>query len=571
MAVVGITISIYSSPESVPAAVSETPVMSEKPSDTVSENSLTPSFIPESSVEIKEVDTSNILFGKGVTVEGVDLSGMSLSDAYYAMEETLNGIRDTITISIKCDGKTLTLTENDFKFDTDISDVLIQAYHYSRKELDTPTVSISENNGVTDFNVTSIINNASVNAAVKKAAEYFDIKPVQAHVVSFDPSATEKFTYADGSNGYLVDRDELSDKINNILSQDIKTGSFSIETKETPYTIKLADIKANTKLIASHSTKAVNVWASVHNMELALESANGVEVKPGETFSFNGTTGNTTNGDLGYVPSTAIVGGKYEQQYGGGICQASTTIYLCAVKADMEIVERYAHQYASSYADRGLDATVDYGNLDMKFKNTGKYSIYIATYSYDYDYDGYDELMVEMYGSPSTEYDEIVPVGWVTTVGSSSYSAKGAKVYFKDGKEVKREYLPSGSYDFHGEGSGYIYSLMPDDVSYGPVYVSPTMSIPTIYSPNGCGSNAPIPYGTAGDAPVEESSESKPDESSVSSISQVSVESSTIMPSNSNPESSLSHIQSSIMSAPESSVNSNPNESSVPEETQSET
>lgn len=453
-------------------------------------------LISQESVEIEKVDTTNILFGKGVTVEGIDLSGKSLSDAYEAMEDKLKDIRDNINISINCDGKSITLTQDDFKFDTDIADVLVQAYHYSRNELASPTVQTTKNNDITDFNVTSVINKDSIKSAVKKVAKKFDVQPVNAHVSKFNPEATEKFTYVNGSNGYLVDQNTIETKINDILSQQTKTGNFSVETVETPYTVSLADIKANTKLIASHATTANNVWASNHNMELAIKSANGMEVKPGETFSFNTMTGDTTNGSLGYVESTAIVNGKYVPQYGGGICQASTTIYLCALKADMEVVERHAHQYPSSYADRGLDATVDYGNLDMKFKNTGKYSIYIATYVYDYNGDGCDEIMVEMYGAPFTDFDEVVPVGWVTSAGSSSYSAMGAKVYFKNGKEIKRVYLPEGSYDYKYDTYDSAASMIPSDPSYGPKDVSPTGKIPTIYSPGGNGSSAPLPYGT---------------------------------------------------------------------------
>ncbi|MDD6490070.1 MAG: VanW family protein [Clostridia bacterium] len=497
---VGTVLALNMNKDTVPAETPEsshlTVPSATDESSNKSESSLT--SIPQESAEIKEVDTKDILFGKGVTVEGIDLTGKSLSDSYEVMKDTLANIRDNINISISCDGKSLTLTQDDFSFDTNVADVLVQAYHYSRGELDTPTVQTISNNGSTDFKITSIINNSSIKKAVKKTAKQFNVEPVDAHVVSFDPTAVEKFTYADGSNGYLVDQNVLESKITDILSKDIKTGSFSIETTETPYKVTLAEIKANTKLIASHSTTANNVWASNHNMELAIKTASGTEVKPGEVFSFNGMTGDTTNGLLGYVPSTAIVGGRYEQQYGGGICQASTTIYICALKADMEVVERHAHQYPSSYAERGLDATVDYGNLDMQFKNSGKYSIYIATYVYDYNGDGCNELMVEMYGSPFKDFDEVVPVGWVDSVGSSSFSAKGAKVYFKNGKEIKREYLPVGSYDYKYDTYYSAQAMMPSDPSFGPVDVSPTMKTPTVYSPGGNGSNAPVPYGTGG-------------------------------------------------------------------------
>ncbi len=456
-----------------------------------------PSVIRTEEAQIKTINTSTIVFGDGVTVSGVDLSGKTLSDAYDAMQDRVLELRDKIRITVTCDGDDFYLTEDDFKFDTDLPEVLIQAYHFSRGELDTPTVFTNYNDGKTDFKVTSVINKDSIDGAVAKVSDEFDVKPVDAHVETFEPTKTEKFTYADGRDGYLIDQKIVKQNITDIVTGSTKTGAFKIETKKTPFSKTLADVKANTKLIASHCTTANNVWASNFNMELAIKTCNGYIVNPGETFSFNGMTGDTTNGSLGYVKSTAIVHGKYEQQYGGGICQASTTMYLAALKADMEVVERHGHQFASAYAERGLDATVDYGYLDMQFKNTRDYPIYIATYVYDYYGNGMDEIMVEIYGPLSTEFDEIVPVGWVTWAGSESYSAKGAKVYFKNGKEIKREYLPSSLYDYKYDNYNTAAYYMVSDPDFGPRDVYPTNSTPTIFSPGGCGSNSPVAYGTA--------------------------------------------------------------------------
>lgn len=453
--------------------------------------------IRETSANIKTINTASIVFGDNVTVSGVKVAGKTLSEAYDAMQNRLKDLRDDIKIEIKCGTKNLTLTQNDFAFDTDVSNVLIQAYHYSRGELDEPTVPYADNGGVMDFTVTSVINKNSISTAVKKVAEKFDVQPKDAHVKSFNPEASEKFTYEKGSDGYLISQKVVTEEITSILQKPEKHGGFTVEAVRTPYTKTLESVKANTKLIGSHCTTANNVWASVYNMELAIKSCNGYVVKPGDTFSFNEMTGDTTTGALGYVPSTAIVEGRYEQQYGGGICQAATTIYIAAMKAGMEAIERHAHQYASVYADRGIDATVDYGSLDMKFKNNFEYPVYIATYVYDYNGDGMDELCVEFYGPISAEYDEIRPVGWINYIGDSGYGASGAQIYFKDGKEVKREYLPSGDYDYHGESYYSLANDMPSDVEYGPREVQPTGEVPTIYSPNGCGSSAPVPYGTA--------------------------------------------------------------------------
>ncbi len=459
----------------------------------------------EEKPETSGIDTTNILFGKNVTVEGVDLSGKSLTQAYDAMQDKLLEIREPISIAIVCEGKTLTLTQNDFEFDTNLSTVLIQAYHYSRGEINELTVENTYDNGVTNFRVDSQINTESVDAAIKRAADFYDVLPVDAHVTSFDPTATEKFTYADGSDGFMLDHDELSSRIKGILEQPEKKGSFSIEKHLTKFKVTLPEIKANTKLIASHKTTARNVYASNENMKLAIRAASGTVVNPGEIFSFNEMTGDTTNGNVhhyangvegSYVPSQAYVQGESRDEFGGGICQAATTIYNCALKANMEVIERHAHMFTVSYAPYGLDSTIDYGNLDMRFKNNYDLPVYIATYVYDYDYDGLEELMVEMYGPLSTEYDEIVPVGWVTYADSKNFSAMGAKVYFKDGKEVDRVNLPRGSYELHYETYYTVINYIPADVDYGPAAYA-TGEIPTVYSPNGCGKSAPIAYGTA--------------------------------------------------------------------------
>lgn len=222
----------------------------------------------------------------------------------------------------------------------------------------------------------------------------------------------------------------------------------------------------------------------------------------------------------------------------------------------MEPVERWAHAYPSVYADRGLDATVDYGNLDMKFKNTKDYPIYIATYVYDYDYDGLDELLVEMYGPLSTEYDEIVPVGWISWAGYDGYYGKGAKVYFKNGKEIKREYTPGGSYDYKYDTYSSALARIPANPDFGPTDVKPTMKPPAVFSPNGCGSNAPVAYGKAAEY-LEKAKNTKTEKKQESSVQQSSVQQSMT-------QSSVQPVQSSVQQpSVQSSVQSSVQQPSV--------
>ena len=66
-----------------------------------------------------------------------------------------------------------------------------------------------------------------------------------------------------------------------------------------------------------------------------------------------------------------------EPGLGGGICQVSSTLYNSIVLADLEIVERKNHSLPVTYVPLGRDATVSYGSVDFKFKNTRTYPIKI--------------------------------------------------------------------------------------------------------------------------------------------------------------------------------------------------
>ena len=97
---------------------------------------------------------------------------------------------------------------------------------------------------------------------------------------------------------------------------------------------------------------------------------------PGETFSYNKTTG-ARNWVNGYKSAPVIVGGKVVNGEGGGVCQVSTTIYNAALMSGLIIDEVHNHSLPSRYAPRGRDATVSYGYTDLKFSNPFNHPIYI--------------------------------------------------------------------------------------------------------------------------------------------------------------------------------------------------
>ncbi len=105
------------------------------------------------------------------------------------------------------------------------------------------------------------------------------------------------------------------------------------------------------------------------NLRLLCQALDGYIIQPGEEFSYNGVVGERT-AERGYKPATAYSGKRMIKDIGGGVCQGSTTLYNCALLADVEILERVCHGAKVGYIKLGLDAAVNWNTkTDLRFKN----------------------------------------------------------------------------------------------------------------------------------------------------------------------------------------------------------
>lgn len=112
------------------------------------------------------------------------------------------------------------------------------------------------------------------------------------------------------------------------------------------------------------------------NIKLASEKIDGTILMPGETFSYNKIVGQRTI-KAGYKEAAVYMGGKVVDGIGGGICQVSSTLYNAVLEANLEIVDRKNHYFITGYVSASKDATVSYGTIDFKFKNSRNYPIKI--------------------------------------------------------------------------------------------------------------------------------------------------------------------------------------------------
>jgi vancomycin resistance protein YoaR len=129
-----------------------------------------------------------------------------------------------------------------------------------------------------------------------------------------------------------------------------------------------AEIEEIKDIIASYSTWISGSAQRQSNIQLAVKAINNTLLWPGELFSFNEVVGPRTM-LRGYQPAPIIMMGHMEMDFGGGVCQVASTLYNAAAAADLTIIERHQHSRPVHYVPKGKDATVNYGYLDLKFKN----------------------------------------------------------------------------------------------------------------------------------------------------------------------------------------------------------
>lgn len=198
------------------------------------------------------------------------------------------------------------------------------------------------------------------------------------------------------------------------------------------------------------------------NLKVASEKINGVILAPGEIFSFNKVVGERT-AKSGFKEAVIYADGELDYGIGGGICQVSSTLYEAALKANLEIVERKNHSMTVNYLPIGCDATVSYGSVDFKFKNSRSYPIKIvATVNSgivsisicgvkeenEYDVDIIVETTQKDDFETMYEYSSSVPVGSeiIKQTGKYGYKCSTYRVLYQNGRLVSKDLLSTDTY-----------------------------------------------------------------------------------------------------------------------------
>lgn len=208
-------------------------------------------------------------------------------------------------------------------------------------------------------------------------------------------------------------------------------------------TTNMIGTEAFPNLLAQFSTKYnAKDTDRTTNLRLAAQKINGTVLMPGETFSYNTVVGERTIA-AGYKEAAMYQNGKVVDGLGGGICQISTTLYNAVLYSNLEIVERRNHQFVPSYANAGRDATVVYGSIDFRFKNTRNYPIKIlCTVSGGV-------AKCEIYGLKENPDYDVEITSRVTETTSTSIKSETYKTVRQNGQVISSERTNKDTYKRH--------------------------------------------------------------------------------------------------------------------------
>ena len=413
--------------------------------------------------------TTNSKFYENTKINGIDVSNMTMAEAENVVLTDMLNSRNEIEINLKNGDKEWKLKGTDFEVTNKIQPYIKEIASYGKTGNFFQNLKKEQqikNNGL-EFQVSykSVLGNFDdkMNEIIEEVE-----RPMETAKLVFCPNEEKTFKVDGGKSSVLVLRDELYNQID----QQLKVGKVAnveipiVEiTPEFDEKELLNSVVKRSEFSTSYETSSA---ARKNNVKRAIESFNGLIVESGQTISFNEITGKRTE-ENGYKSAHIIVGGVYVDGVGGGVCQASTTLYNALIRAGIQIDKVFHHSLPASYVPLSFDAMVSGSYSDLVFTNNLDKPIYIKTKAddktvkveiYGQDTDGVTiETRAELVKVLPHNGDKIVPdtkgeyanrilykgeylrVKWP----KEGYESKGYLRYYKDGelieeKEIRHDY-----------------------------------------------------------------------------------------------------------------------------------
>ena len=365
-------------------------------------------------------------FLDNVYVNGVDLSGYTRDEGYALMAQVKDERLNT-TYALTYGGSSWDFTPSDFNVTLDYESEMELAWNLGHvgDRADRRQVEQALKGAPAEFNSELSYDTEALDAFVDTLYDQIYVAPVDAEVAVTE---TKPVIITASQDGVQLNKDETRANLASLIETGKGDTSLPVETIHPAITSDNMEMKVVAKFSTDVSFRGSD---SRSNVRQALSYFNGYVVYPGDTCDFNAVVGPRTIG-RGFKEAPEYAGNEKVKGVGGGVCQASTTLYDAVIMANMTILERHNHSMTVSYVEPSQDAAVEYGTngkdgKNFVFRNDTEHAIYIYT-----DVDK-QNATVTIYGTRPEYHYELVSV-LVDEQKSErkryEYDMKGKYVYY---------------------------------------------------------------------------------------------------------------------------------------------
>lgn len=321
--------------------------------------------------------TSNYLYNQKIAqnifIEDVDVSNLSKKEAI----DILNAKYPKKSLKLSYGENNYTIKPEDVELVYYTEEAVDNAYNFTRENSYFKNLLsyINAKFGGKDYSIRASFNEDAMDNIIKTMSKEInrDFTNASVTVSSSDVEISSSET------GLKVNEEDTKNAI--IKHYNEKSyEKIDIEVDVIQPEIKTSDLSDIDSILGSFSTRFnAGLYGRTYNIALALSRCSGKLLMPGETFSYNDSTGPRYLSN-GFKNASIILKGEYEDAPGGGVCQGSTTLFNAALLSGLEITEVHNHSKTSTYVSRGRDAMVNDGGSDFKFTNNFKHPVYVSCY-----------------------------------------------------------------------------------------------------------------------------------------------------------------------------------------------
>lgn len=311
----------------------------------------------------------------GVRVGDIDVGGLSIDQAGRKISDVYREKTQQSVLNLVYNNTwSVTTEEIDLSIDADL--LAKQAYAVGRqgnmiRQLQERYFALIQGHMIP---ITPSYNKDKLNAVLISVAASIDCE-AQSSILRYTNNTVEILPEIIGKKVDIVRTStEIASRLNSGLPLTLSLAVNEIQPK-----IIASDLVNINGVLASYSTQFDSSDTNrSQNILIAAQNINGVLVKSGDVFSFNTYVG-LRLAQYGYKEAPVFINGKLLPDFGGGVCQVSSTLYNAILLADMAVEERTSHFRPPGYVPIGRDATVADNLLDFKFKNTSQSNIYVLS------------------------------------------------------------------------------------------------------------------------------------------------------------------------------------------------